>query len=255
MSLFRTEPDQTWLFCMTHPDDEISICAFMRMVARNGGKIFVSWTHSNPVREQEARSAMKLIGIPEQNLIFFNAPDGKVCENLDALVPRFESMMVKVQPDFVVCGAFEQGHIDHDSTNFIVNQTFAGTVLEVPLYNTYTRRVQTLNRFAGDPEGEILLLSNDDIRFKKNFARQYPSQTIWKILFWHQIYTTTLLRPARLYATERLRVQTHKDWLKPNQSPAVASRVTQSEPWRRWTQCITEYQAKVPSLKEEIAIG
>jgi LmbE family N-acetylglucosaminyl deacetylase len=74
--IFDPDPTLRWAFCMTHPDDEISICAWIKWLAENGNDVFLSWTHSNPSREREARAAAALMGVPEDRLMFFDAPDG-----------------------------------------------------------------------------------------------------------------------------------------------------------------------------------
>ena len=61
---------------MTHPDDEMSICAWIRRLTQNGNEVHISWTHSNAVREAEARAVAVLLGVPDRNLHFFGASDG-----------------------------------------------------------------------------------------------------------------------------------------------------------------------------------
>ena len=48
MTLFDADIGERWLFCMTHPDDEISICAWIRRLTDAGVDVFLSWTHSTP---------------------------------------------------------------------------------------------------------------------------------------------------------------------------------------------------------------
>jgi LmbE family N-acetylglucosaminyl deacetylase len=235
---FDLDPSIKWLFCMTHPDDEISICAWIRTLVMNGNDVFVSWTHNNSTREGEARAVAHLLGVPSNHLHFFGATDGAACDEIGDLLPRFRTLIDRVQPDRIVCGAFEQGHIDHDATNYLVNHTFAGPVFEVPLYHTYLPRLQRLNRFSNRTGEEILELSLDLQHLKKMVARQYPSQNIWKVLLWYEIYTRTRLRPAVLIRTERMRLQTYRDFLRPNHKPRLAARVERSAAWRRWTRAI-----------------
>lgn len=234
MSLFDPHPSLRWLFCMTHPDDEISICAWIHRLARAGNEVHISWTHSNRVRESEARAAALLMGVPDRNLHFFGATDGSVCDEIPQLLPRFQEMMRQVRPDRVCCGAFEQGHVDHDATNFLVNHTFDGPVYEIPFYHTYLTRFQTLNRFSDGRGQEILELDRDEQIFKTTIARQYPSQNIWSVLLWYEISQNARLRPMLLSKTERMRIQTHHDYLHPNHPPKLARRVVRCRAWRRW---------------------
>jgi LmbE family N-acetylglucosaminyl deacetylase len=228
---------------MTHPDDEISICVWIRRLVRNGNPVYVSWTHNNETREREARAVALILGVPLQNLCFFGATDGSACEEIAQLLPEFRAMMDRLRPDRVVCGAFEQGHIDHDATNYLVNHSFEGPVLEVPFYHTYLRRLQTLNRFS-DPRGqEILMLDPDERALKTMVARQFPSQNIWNVLLWYEVWQKARLRPMELAHTERIRIQTHFDFLRPNHPPAIAVRVMRSELWRKWRRAIKAIEA------------
>lgn len=223
---------------MTHPDDEISICAWIQRLVRNGNPIYMSWTHSNTVREREARAVSLILGVPQANLFFFEATDGSACDEIPALLPKFRELMEEVRPNRVVCGAFEQGHIDHDTTNYLVNHTFDGPVLEAPFYHTYLNRLQTLNRFS-DPRGqEILDLDPDEWALKKMVARQFPSQNIWSVLLWYEAWQRARLKPGSLPRTERLRLQTHANFLRPNHPPRLATRVGRSKTWQRWKSAV-----------------
>jgi len=219
---------------MTHPDDEISICAWIKRLTSQGNEVFVSWTHSNDVREVEAQAAAHLLGVKPSHIRFFGAPDKVVVDEIPELRQPFYKMMREIRPDRVVCGAFEQGHLDHDATNFLVNTTFDGPVLEVPFYHAYLRRFQRLNRFANPAGQEVIGLSRDEQRFKKHVARQYPSQRIWSNLVWYEIYQGVRLKSIELPKTERMRLQTHRDWFSPNLPEPLRSRVLRCPNWRRW---------------------
>ncbi len=234
MKLFDTDPSLRWLFCMTHPDDEISICAWISRLVRNGNPVYMSWTHSNPVRESEARAVALLLGVPAANLRFFEATDGCACDEIPTLYPQFQRMMDEIKPDRVACGAFEQGHIDHDTTNFLVNQSFRGPVLEIPFYHTYLTRLQVMNRFS-DPTGEeSVRLDRGERSFKTLIARQFPSQNIWTVLLWYEIWQKARLRRIELTRTERMRLQTHRNFNRPNHPPKLAKKVRRSGAWQRW---------------------
>jgi LmbE family N-acetylglucosaminyl deacetylase len=240
--IFDPDPRLRWAFCMTHPDDEISICAWIKFLVDNGNEVFVTWTHSTPVREAEAHAAATLLGLNSSHLHFFGAPDRDVIDNIPELLPRFAEWMSRVQPDRVCCGAFEQGHIDHDSTNYLVNRTYAGPVFEIPFYHTYLVRLQRINRFA-DPRGEeVRQLTLDEQRFKKLIAKQYPSQNIWSVLLWYEVLQGSKLKRVELARTERMRLQTHRDFLSPNLPLRLAERVRRCSTWTRWEQAIRKLQ-------------
>ena len=235
MTVFDPDASLRWLFCMTHPDDEIAICAWIKRLTKAGNQVYMSWTHSTSVRHHEARRAAKILGLKKDHLFFHHATDGKIAEEMRHLLPRFEEMIGFVEPDRIVCGAFEQGHIDHDSTNLMVNLCYSGPVLEVPFYYTYLTRRPVVNRFAVDAGQEILKLSKSEQRFKIFLARAYPSQAIFRNLVFAEIRQRfTRLRPERLRQTERMRVQTHKDFLEPNLPEPLKSHVRRSKMWSRW---------------------
>lgn len=238
--IFDPNPTLRWAFCMTHPDDEISICAWIKRLTTQGNSVFISWTHSNPVREAEGRNAATLMGVPQENLIFFGAPDGNVVSSIPQLIPQFKDWFQQVRPDRVCCGAFEQGHIDHDATNFLVSKTFDGPRYEIPFYHTYTTRLQTMNVFSQPSNEEVIALTPNEQSFKKAIAKQYPSQNIWKVLLWYEIWQRLRFRTTPLIAFERMREQTHRDFLRPNVPDRLLGRVARHRKWQHWTREIKQ---------------
>ncbi len=238
MKAFDTDPSLRWLFCMTHPDDEISICAWIKRLTSNGNQVFLSWTHSNPKREEEGRAVADYLGVPQANLRFLGAADGHAIDEIPRLIEEYTEWLKVAKPDRLCCGAFEQGHIDHDATNFVVNQVFKGPILEIPFYHTYLSRIQIINRFA-DPQGEeVLDLSEQERKLKIHVAHQYPSQNIWSVLLWYEIWQGVKFQLVELAKTERMRIQTNKDFARPNLAPGLAQKVSRSANWQRWIKTI-----------------
>jgi LmbE family N-acetylglucosaminyl deacetylase len=232
---FDPDPTLRWLFCMTHPDDEISICVWIHRLARAGNEVFISWTHASPERMFEGKRAARVLGVPQERLIFHHGTDGAICEEMPYLLSDFRSMMEQVKPDRVVCGAFEQGHLDHDATNLLVFKSFPGVTLEIPFYHTYLNRRPTVNRFAQSAGQEVVTLDRHEQHYKVRFARQYPSQAIWRnLLLAEARRVITRPRAEKLKETERMRVQTHRDFLTPNLPEKLASRVSRCPKWLRW---------------------
>lgn len=235
MNLFDPDPSLRWLFCFTHPDDEIAICAWMRTLVLAGAEVHACWSHSTPVREAEARAGMAKVGVPGEHLRFFGARDQGVVDEIDRLVPLYTQLGVEASPDRVVVGAFEQGHIDHDATNLIVSLALPeATTIEFPLYHPYTTRMPTINEFT-DPKGqEQFELSPELQRFKLDFAKTFPSQNIWRLLVLNELRGMLMFRRAGLLRRERLRRQTHFDFLSPNLPQGMSIRVQKSAIWKRW---------------------
>lgn len=238
MTAFDPDPSLRWLFCMTHPDDEISICAWIKRLTDAGAEVHLNWTHSNEVREREGRLVADILGVPSSNLSFMQATDGSVCDELAILKPRFQELMERVKPDRVACGAFEQGHLDHDSTNWLVNQAYSGPVYEIPFYHPYTRRLQHMNKFATPQGQEALPLRGDEWTLKLEVAKSYRSQNIWSVLWWYEAWQIARFKPIELRKRELLRLQIHRDFLTPNLPDPLKSQVERSAQWRRWREAV-----------------
>ncbi|MBV6459015.1 MAG: hypothetical protein HONBIEJF_02154 [Fimbriimonadaceae bacterium] len=242
MKAFDPDPTLRWLFWMIHPDDELAICAWIRQLVRNGAEVHLAWTHRTEVRELEGRAAAAALGVPDHRLTFLNGRDGHVVEQLDDLLPEIQRTITTINPNRLVTAAFEQGHLDHDATNLLVNAAWRGPVLEVPLYHAYTGWYQTLNRFSR-PDGEEIWPLDDEARqFKKRLARTgYPSQTIWRIGVWYEVAHRVQGGSANLLREERMRWQTATDYLKPNHPEPIASRILETEHWRRWVRAVEPF--------------
>ncbi|MCC7229542.1 MAG: PIG-L family deacetylase [Fimbriimonadaceae bacterium] len=238
MTVFDSNSSLRWLFCMTHPDDEISICAWIKHLTSIGAEVYINWTHSPPVREAEARIVSTILGVPDSNLTFMGATDGSVCEEMEGLLPKFRLLMERVKPDRVCCGAFEQGHLDHDATNFLVNQTFDGPVLEIPLYHSYVTRLQKINTFAEMSGAEIRPLTPSEQALKLQIAKAFRSQNIWSVLWWYEVWQAVQFKPVALRKRELMRRQVHTDFARPNLPEDLAAKVIQSASWRRWKSAV-----------------
>ena len=228
---------------MTHPDDEISICAWIRRLVNQGNEVHISWTHNTQVREAEARAVALLLGVRSERLHFLAGTDGRIPEEMPQLLPQFQSLMSKVNPDRVCCGAFEQGHLDHDGTNLLVRSSFDGPIFEIPFYHSYITRFQRLNRFAIAHGEEILSLDIDEQRLKTLIARQFPSQNIWSVLLWYELWHKARMKPMQLVQSERMRLQGPINYRRPNLPPRLAARVKRSPSWRRWKAAVRAFQS------------
>lgn len=243
MMLFNPNPKLRWLFCMTHPDDEISLGAWIRRLTHAGADVHISWTHGNPEREYEARQAAKFLGVSQASLHFHQGPDRVLCDRMAEILPGFQRMMDTAKPDRVVAGAFEQGHLDHDATNFLVHQTFRGVVLETPFYHAYCNLIPVMNRFAQTDGEELLALTDEERTFKVELARQYPSQAIFGNLVWFRLWERLTGAAETMGEFERLRVQTHLDFRTPNLPPKLRKRVLRTGRWQRWLEALDQFEA------------
>jgi len=223
---------------MTHPDDEISICAWIKRLCDAGAEVHINWTHSNPVREREARRVAAILGVPEPNLTFMHGVDGKVCEDMAAMLPKFQEMIETVKPDRIACGAYEQGHLDHDATNWLVNHSFSGPVFEIPFYYPYSRRLQTMNSFSLYEGVERIGLTPIEAKLKIKVAKAYESQNIWSVLWWYEAWHYTKLKPAQLRKRELMRLQGNTDFRSPNHPDPIRREIEACASWIRWIRAV-----------------
>jgi LmbE family N-acetylglucosaminyl deacetylase len=237
--LFDFESDRRWLFCMTHPDDDISIAATIRRLVTAKKEVFLSWTHATPIREMEARQTAALLGVHDDHLFFHNSTDGSTCEELKVLLPKFKDMVRHCLPDVVVCGAFEQGHLDHDATNWLVNHSFSGPVYEVPFYHTYLRpKFQKMNSFSSTQGQEILRLNRDEWQLKLDVAKSYRSQNIWQVLLAYEALQTITFQKVELRKREIMRLQTHLEFRTPNHPEHLRQKLAAHPTWHRWLRAL-----------------
>lgn len=243
MTAFDPNPSLRWLFCMTHPDDEISICAWIKRLTDAGADVWISWTHATPRRRAEAEHASAMLGVPMHQLIFHEGTDGSVCREMNLLLPGFHAMVDRIKPDRIACGAFEQGHLDHDATNCLVHQVFDGPVFEIPFYYSYLTRLPRVNRFE-DPAGEeIIELSSLEARMKRDYAKSFPSQKIWKNMVFANI-KAKLIGDGSLSRSERMRLQTWTHFDRPNHKGDLAAKIESSDRWKLWEVCFRDFRSQ-----------
>ena len=226
------------LLVFSHPDDEMVVATFVGRLTRQGTPVQFCWLHSTPVREAESRSAMARLGLGDERLTFFGADDGKVLESIPDLEPKLRGLIESFRPTRVVTQAFEQGHIDHDATNFLVNRCYDGPIFEVPCYHTYLTRVPRILHFA-DPAGEETIeLSREERKLKMSLVRLYRSQSLGRNLVLYKILYRLTFRDAALFAKERMRLQGRIDYTRPNLPEPTASKVEASAIWRHWLHAV-----------------
>lgn len=236
MKAYEVDKSERVLFAFTHPDDELAATAFMGRLLAQGVPIHVSWSHSTPVREAESRAALGSIGVAQEDMTFFDAADGHVIDALGDLRAKLRVAIKKFEPTRIVTHAFEQGHIDHDATNLLVNLCFDGPVFEAPFYHTYMTKMPRLYRFSTLAGEEKIVLTPDERKTKRRLVAMFPSQTVRRNVVVYELAHAVTLRRPPLFQFERMRLQTHKDFLKPNHPRSVALRLEQCKTWKRWVE-------------------
>lgn len=244
MKAFDSESGLVRLFLFAHPDDEIALCCWIRELVQRGETVHLGWMHTTPTRRAEAEQAAKALGVT--NLRFFGTPDGTLAEEMAGWVPKVRTWIEDTMPDRVYTGAFEQGHLDHDATHWIIRQAYAGPIFETPLYHPYCTRFPVMNRFANTSDEEVKSLTKAQIRFKKDYAKSFPSQNIWRNL----LAAESRLRATQkdsLAASERLRLATNREFGIPALPPKLAQRVGRSKKWQRWLRALEQATSRPPS--------
>ncbi|HET6644887.1 MAG TPA: PIG-L family deacetylase [Fimbriimonadales bacterium] len=241
MKPFELPPSaKRWLFAFTHPDDEISIAAWIKRLTDAGAEVWVGWSVTDEVRAAEGKLVMERLGVSGDHLFFHGMPDKCACDNLPKLTDLWAEAIQKARPERIAVGAFECGHIDHDSTNYAIYRASESVIpiFEIPFYHTYLTRRPIINRFADSDGQQILRLAKHEWKLKRRISKMYKSQNIGGLLVWYTLWGWANGRPPRLCRTERMRLQTHFDYFSPNLPELLRERVMQSKTWRRWVQAI-----------------
>jgi|CXWL01.1.fsa_nt_gi LmbE family N-acetylglucosaminyl deacetylase len=234
MKEFDLDPSISWLFVFAHPDDELAIAAWIRRLTSVGSSVTISWFHADGCRKEEAKMAAKAMGVAEENCSFGRFGDGLFLKHINDIQIEAKRALESCHPDRVVCAAFEQGHLDHDSLRYAIEQVWEGPTLEFPEYWPYTPRVATMNRFTCNDEECVIELSGEEQRRKLEMAKMYPSTEIWRNLFWYEVWSALRFNRANLVKTERLRWSPKHDFSKPSVPERYKSRVLKSREWRDW---------------------
>ncbi len=164
-SAFMAEqPQKKILVFVAHQDDEsCGLGGTLMKNAREGSEIrIVLFTDGSPkeydkdrewteLRNRELLSALALGNITEESLIFLNFDDLGFIFDLGAggtvdLVENVTSLINDWGPDEIYVHAYEHGHLDHDSVNFIVAKAFHRSkvrgkvrIYEFLQYNVFSR--------------------------------------------------------------------------------------------------------------------
>ena len=201
------DPRKKYLFAFAHPDDDVGIAGTMRLLLRRVADIHCVWATSGDffgqgeIRESETYKSMEILGVPESNVHLLRFPDLSLVSRLNEAADAMTELLKSVRPDVIFADAYEGGHPDHDSVNFMVleGSVRAGLTLdffEFPLYNGSGSLLELgwkLNSFpAGGPDVLHNVLDEDAIETKYRMMRTHSSQWMYMV-------------PARL-ACSRLRL-------------------------------------------------
>jgi len=201
---------------VAHPDDEAVGCG--ALLKRMSDPIVVFATDGAPfdkyfwgrygsreayreLRRKEARSALGLIGV--KNVFFLGDDQAIVDQQLFRNLPRavdFLSRLVEqLRPEILLTLAYEGGHPDHDSCNFlcyIVGRRLSVPVWEMPLYHRSSDGVGVFQEFIDEGDEIVVQPTAEEIEDRKRMLIEYRSQGQTLQQF---ASTTERFRPLRRY--------------------------------------------------------
>jgi LmbE family N-acetylglucosaminyl deacetylase len=183
------------LLAIPHPDDEVVGCAIAltRALAQGARAYGLYLTTGVPPpaalwpwqrerhaamvarRETEARLAAAALGI--EPLGFAARPSRRLKDHLGDAFAELEAAMTRLAPTELWVSAWEGGHQDHDSANFLASR-FAGRVLvrEFAEYN-FAGGATQVQRFADSDGSEaVLRLSDEEAVLKRRLLAIYRSE-------------------------------------------------------------------------------
>ncbi|HMK37239.1 MAG TPA: PIG-L family deacetylase [Desulfomonilaceae bacterium] len=179
-----------YLFLFAHPDDDVFVAGTMKLLLDRGADIHCAWVTSGDYfgqqgqREEELAGAMRILGLGKESIHLLRYPDLGLVSRLDQAADAVAALMELVRPDIVFANAFEGGHPDHDSVNFLAYEGCAragmsSSLYEFPVYNgsgPFYYWWWRINRFPDD--GVHVLhnpLADDAILCKYKMMRIYAA--------------------------------------------------------------------------------
>lgn len=179
------KPERVMYF-FAHQDDEVDVVAKITADLRDGKDVIAVWETKGDkggdpvVREKETRSVMKLLNVPEKNLIFLGYPDQGAYLHLAEIYRDLCKLIETYKPTEITSHAYEGGNIDHDAVAFVAayaSKRFGIRHLEFPDNSVYKGRT-LIWKFLPNTGGETLYTYMNDALFKLKMQvnRMYPSQ-------------------------------------------------------------------------------
>ena len=187
------------LIIVAHPDDEAVTCAALIQRMREPYVLFCTdgapldsyfWQPYGSreayslLRQKEARLALSRIGVT--NVEFLKAPSGEhiidqqLFQRLPEAIEAVFQIISQVRPQTLLTLAYEGGHPDHDSCNFITAISSREQSLpawEMPVYNLFHKEDREFQTFMPAPEPVISLdPTPNEIARKRQALEAYVSQ-------------------------------------------------------------------------------
>ena len=149
------------LYIAPHPDDECDNGGgLLAMRVKEGYDVYVVYMTDGRLgspkpeergiglarrRMKEAYEALKVLGIPANNAIFLNYPDGELRRFINDAVVRLKDILASIKPDEVVHPSVYEVHPDHWASAVITIRALRELGLRVKEYS-YLNYEPTLSR-------------------------------------------------------------------------------------------------------------
>ncbi|MFH1116063.1 MAG: PIG-L deacetylase family protein, partial [Pseudomonadota bacterium] len=190
------DANASYLFLFAHPDDDAFICGTMKMLLQEGACVHAAWLTSGDyfgqgkLREAELAEAATVLGLESTNAHLLRQPDLGLVSGMPQAAESLTTLLATLNPEILFVTAFEGGHPDHDSANFLAYECCGRAGIrprtyEFPLYNgsgPVRHWKWRINAFP--PDGpEVLYRPLDDkaVDCKYRIMRTYSSQWMYMV--------------------------------------------------------------------------
>jgi LmbE family N-acetylglucosaminyl deacetylase len=188
--------DATYVFLFAHPDDDAFISGTMRFLIEQGARVHGVWLTSGDyfgkgdIRERELSRAASVLGLRNSHVHLLRFPDLGLAGLLDQASDAVSELLARIRPDKIFATAYEGGHPDHDSVNFLAYEGrlragLQSELYEFPLYSAAGKVYHfrwLINSFpAGDTTVLHMPLPDSAIRCRLRVLRAYPSQWVFMV--------------------------------------------------------------------------
>ena len=218
------EKGQKVLVFSPHPDDETIACGgYIAQSVQRGAEVkIVLVTDGNKhslqnLRYSEFKTATGILGVPIDNLIFLNYPDGKVAQqNQIELEKIFQNQIDSCHPDIILYPHLSDTHKDHSTIGKIVEKILEQSPDKKIVYkylvhhHLYPRpkkyapdlfTLPPISLISFDGGWERLMLSEETKNLKQKALASYKSQLKNPLL---KNLLKSSIRKNELFAVESL---------------------------------------------------
>lgn len=195
------------LVIVAHPDDEAVTCGAMMQRMREPHVLFCTdgapldpyfWkVHGSreaysQLRQREARVANSLVGVNQVE--FMRSPrtgwmiiDQQLFEHLPDAAGGVRQAIERVRPEALLTLAYEGGHPDHDTVNFITSvmaREYSLPAWEMPVYNLFHKDRRDFQTFMPAPHpATVVSPTPEEIARKRRMLESYGSQGHFLVRF------------------------------------------------------------------------